>query len=289
MRCYTLLFICCGAALACGAPPPIATQDAYAASECGACVSSACKPPLRECGADSACARYLFCLGRCPLGPGGDADTGCAARCAQGVPASSQMLLLAVSQCRALGPGAACAPCGLEGPGAIGAALFNQRCEASLETRPCQRCYQESCCESRAACLQGSCSKLVDCIDQRCPKDPNNPSYLPCIATCRRENREGRADYGRFNLCAQVRCWAASACDLGPNPCQQCAARLCSNLLVRAFTEEICLDVNFCEYGCMPGDTACLQRCAQATAQCLSQVYAPLALCEQSQCPGECG
>jgi len=132
------------------------------------------------------------------------------------------------------------------------AAILNQSCMTSAETKPCWVCEEERCCQTYevfAGVAEGK--QFAEC-DGGCEHDP------ACIEACWREYPAGADAYAPRLACLQALC--ASECGVS-DPGFLCTAAHCALELVSLIGTAKGLVSYSCEAACETLDQACRDKC----------------------------
>jgi hypothetical protein len=194
---------------------PGLSDGSYGESACRLCVTSACTGPLADCASDPDCAAYLACFDACGLQKNGNVNASCEARCPVGSTSSGMQGELDLSECRTSGAGALCVACGTavslsESP------ILRQECPPVDASDTCERCEDENCCETSAAC-GAACQGFRKCRD-------DGGDYLDCKS----QFPSGFLPAEENNACHVIFCARSDACPTITNPCFQCIYQYCA-------------------------------------------------------------
>jgi hypothetical protein len=282
-----------------GTATEASAQDApiaFGESPCGTCQRNACASEISACTDDPACARYLSCVLGCPVGAGGNVDSGCLARCPSAGTSSSVTNedITALSACMENGPGTLCAGCGSDAGGGNGFAIVNESCPMS--DGPATDCYtteQNLCCHVLDACMaSAACLTIGQCFGT-CTSDDilvdagQDGGFPSCREACIAQAPEGLAAYAAFDVCFSLRCGQSAACGGGSDPCGACLAANCAQAQLVLNLAPGGYGLFNCIFACN-ADKACEDACKVQYPAAVRPLDAFFA-CQQDLCGNPCG
>lgn len=261
----------------------------YGASECGVCVKEACADAIVGCQSDPECVGYLECLYACPLGADGNVALECEAACPVGSSTSALQAKAALTTCRELGDGAACAACNVPMNGPQHPVL-SQDCEPATDPSMCLACSKSHCCESRWGCYDPV------------PSFPEACSFADCVIACLDAGSTGcEAACSTMFPIAVLEAYAAQTvcmlhhCDGetpncsgdGREPCQECLYVTCGDAFAAFATTVDGFLLFSCIQDCPVDDTACDEVCYD-TYPAAMPAYYEVANCVAALCSEDC-
>lgn len=242
-------------AMACGADTSTSAPR-FGDSECAACIADRCRDAMSSCQAESGCAAYLLCLGDCPIAVNGTEEPQCKARCGAALSVSSKPIADALSSCRAEGAGSVCLECGSPMSGPV-RDIENQQCLPSTKSDACERCEEERCCQSAAACRNSAdCSAVIACV-KNCPTGAQEQA---CAANCYMNHPTGTSLVTIRVICQRLLC--SRACPyIKISPCQDCMQRNCLDSMIACARVPECNLLGTCVGLCPIGNQNCIKNC----------------------------
>lgn len=281
----------CPTMVVCPTERPISCADGYCAADISQCVSSSqltCPPPLVRCFYGE-CVSYLNACPphtTCPLGYDRCSDGTCRAICSAVIPVGQ--CALGKIQCPQSSIGRSCADkLELCPPGIV--------CPVSTPTR----CFDGSCADSLANCVQGSTISNIPVYASDTKSDANE---IPCPdGTWSPDGLCGTPIFcplGQF-LCSNYQCLTVQTdCPVSPT----CASSskgdalkplLCGTVCVAAFSSNDCTRASTAcsaatPFRCADGVCRADPKLCVASAVAASSRCAPLDLCRDGTCSGAC-
>jgi hypothetical protein len=272
-----------------------ASTGAYATSTCGTCVAQSCSAAITKCNSDPDCSAYLACLDACGVGPDGNVDPTCAAACPTGSSSAGTTAEATLNNCRAIGPGAQCAGCGIDGGGAN--PILTQMCTPMTDTTPCFTCEDDQCCDTYARChANADCHALQTCIvdcqnhvaDDAGAPEGGATATETCAYICGKAHPQGLVDWAPRTTCIFVKCLVQ--CENPPmpppSPCIACQNQNCANEYANLVGTPDGYLFAACVAGC-PTGSPCEEACFTQYPSAKAAANAQLA-CSSLYCPA-CG
>jgi hypothetical protein len=266
-----------------------ASNNSYATSACGTCVQKACATQWGTCASDPGCAAYLDCLSACAVGSNGDADKACDDACPAISDSAGQMAKTALDECRSMGSGAMCTPCG-ELPVPTDP-IYHQVCgppPASDALHPCWLCEDEHCCDTYAKCHDDSaCVDLVMCVQNCADASSDMQTIHDCWHQCyAMQPASAFPELGDKLSCLGYFCISECAMPNDP-PCDDCKELYCADEIAACGRDLQCTLLSDCEYPCQQ-DGSCYAACEAMFPQSSVDLMHAQTDCEMQYCTLQC-
>ncbi|MBI2395984.1 MAG: hypothetical protein HYV09_40855 [Deltaproteobacteria bacterium] len=155
--------------------------------------------------------------------------------------------------------------------------VLDQSCAPSESTVACDKCSEERCCETRAAC-DADCVAVFSCIES-C-----TAGAAACVEKCLTENPAGAAAYSAQNACVNLYC--TTPCSGKADACRDCRLENCALEHVTCFADPECRRYGYCYEACT--DAACDDTCRAKTTAAVIKTYDAYDTCLNKRCRASC-
>lgn len=155
--------------------------------------------------------------------------------------------------------------------------VLDQTCSASSNMNACEKCSEERCCETRAAC-DAECNAIFTCF-KACTKGP-----AICTEECMDAHPTGAATYAAQNACVNLYC--TTPCAGKPDACRDCRLANCALEHVTCFADADCRRYGYCYEACT--DAACDEACRAKATSAAVKTYHAYESCLNKRCATSC-
>jgi hypothetical protein len=256
------------------------SDDAWGGSACGSCIATACESQRVACESEAQCAAWWSCVLQCPVDASGDADSACTSACPQPAQTDGIQLLQALQACRSK---AAC-PCAQGDAGSCPHPLLCQSCPGtSTAAQACQKCFENSCCETLDECKKNpDCTAIRNCLTS-CPQTA--AGYWDCELACGEKYPAGYPTVRALIACVPYHC--PTECGGVTASCLTCQNQHCAAERTACWADVECTKIMACGAHCAVNDLECMTQCAQGQPAS-KPLWDTMIGCTEANCAAVC-